>query len=128
MSLGMWLLRFLKNREVFIMNFYIGNSRDDIKEQDYNVEFSDELIDFIYKLNEKVSFDMRQLCGINPYDDVEISKNDLKQIIQICRYILDNKLLYDYDEPDEGNQMLKDLVELAQKALLKDLGLISIGD
>ena len=110
------------------MNFYIGNSIDEIKEQDYNVEFSDELIDFIYKLNEEVSFDMHQLCEINPYDDVEISKNDLKQIIQICKYILNNKLLYDYDEPDEGNQMLKDLVELAQKALLKDLGLISIGD
>ncbi len=71
---------------------------------------------------------MHQLCEINPYDDVEISKNDLKQIIQICKCILDNKLLCDYDEPDEGNQMLKDLVELAQKALLKDLGLISIGD
>lgn len=31
------------------MNFYIGNSIDEIKEQDYNVEFSDELIDFVYK-------------------------------------------------------------------------------
>lgn len=110
------------------MNFYIGNSIDEIKEQDYNVQFSDELIDFIYKLKAEVSFDMYQLCEINPYDDVEISKNDLKQIIRICKCILDNKLLCDYDEPDEGNQMLKDLVELAQKALLKDLGLISIGD
>ena len=110
------------------MNFYIGNSIDEIKEQDYNVEFSDGLIDFIYKLNEKVSFDMHQLCEINPYDDVEISKDTLMHIIQICEYILDNKLLYDYGEPDEGNQMLKDFVELAQKALLKDLGLISIGD
>lgn len=110
------------------MNFYIGNSIDEIKEQDCNVEFSDELIDFIYKLNEEVSFDMHQLYEINPYDDVEISKNDLKQIIQICKYLLDNNLLRSYDDPDEGNQMLKDLVELAKKALLKDLGLISIGD
>lgn len=110
------------------MNFYIGNSIDEINEQDYNIEFSDELIDFIYKMNEKVAFDMHKLYEINPYDDVEISKNDLRQIIQICMYILDNKLLHDYEEPDEGNQMLKDLVELAQKALSKDLGLISIGD
>ena len=29
------------------MNFYIGNSIDEIDEQDVNVEFSDELIDFI---------------------------------------------------------------------------------
>lgn len=110
------------------MNFYIGNSIDEIKEQDCNVEFSDELIDFIYKLNERVSFDMHQLCLINPYDDVKISKNDLKQIILICKYIIDNKLLYGYVDLDEGNQMLKGLEELAKKALLKDLGLISIGD
>ena len=30
------------------MNFYIGNSIDEINEQDVNVEFCDELIDFIY--------------------------------------------------------------------------------
>lgn len=111
------------------MNFYIGNSIHEIEKQDYNVEFSDELINFIYKLSVEVPFDMHQLYEINPYDDVEISnKNDLKQIIQICQYILNNKLLHGYDEPDEGNQMLKDLMELAQKALLKDVGLISIGD
>ena len=42
------------------MNFYIGNSIEDIDEQDLNVEFSDELIDFIYKLSKQVSFDMRK--------------------------------------------------------------------
>lgn len=110
------------------MNFYIGNSIDEINEQEYNVEFNEELIDFIYKLSVKVSFDMHKLYEINPYDDVKISKDDLWQIIQICKYILDNELLHGYEEPDEGNQMLKDLLELAQKALLKDLGLISIGD
>lgn len=110
------------------MIFYIGNSIDEINVQDYNVEFCDELIEFIYKLREKVSFDMHKLYEINPYDDVEISKDDLRQIIQICKYILDNKLLHGYEEPDEGNLMLKDLVELAQKALSKDLGLIAIGD
>ena len=40
------------------MNFYIGNSIDEIDEQDVNVEFSDELIDFIYKLSKQESFDM----------------------------------------------------------------------
>lgn len=32
------------------MNFYIGNSIDEIDEQDVNIEFSDELIDFIYMI------------------------------------------------------------------------------
>ena len=103
------------------MNFYIGNSIDEIKEQDYNVEFSDELIDFIYKLNQEVSFDMHQLCEINPYTDMEISKNDLMQIIQICKYILDNKLLYDYDEPDEGNQNAERFSGTCPKSIIKKI-------
>ena len=114
--------------EGFIMNFYIGNSIDEINKQEYNVEFNDELIGFIYKLSEKVPFDMHKLYEINPYDDVKISKDDLEHIIQICNYILDNELLRGYEERDEGNQALKALLELAQKALLRGLGLISVGD
>ncbi len=110
------------------MNFYIGDSIDEIAEQDVNVEFSDELIDFIYKMSRQVSLDMSKLYEIDPYDDVEISKNDLFQIIEICNYILDTSLLENYKEPDEGKQMLQDLVEITQKAMTSDLGLVSIGD
>ncbi len=110
------------------MNFYIGNSIDEIDEQDVNVEFSDELIDFIYKMSGQVSFDMSKLYEINPYDDVEVSKNDLSQIVEICNYILDTSLLQNYEEPDEGNQMLRDLVKITQRAMSRDLGLVSIGD
>lgn len=110
------------------MNFYIGNSIDEIDEQDINVEFSDELIDFVYKLSKQESFDMSMLYEINPYVDVEVSKNDLSQIIGVCNYILDTSLLQTYKEPAEGNQMLKDLVEIAKKAQSRDLGLVSIGD
>lgn len=101
---------------------------DEINEQDVNVEFSDELIDFICKLSKQEPFDMSKLYEINPYVNVEISKNDLSQIIEVCKYILDTSLLQTYEEPDEGNQMLRDLVEIAQKARSKDFGLVSIGD
>lgn len=97
------------------MNFYIGNSIDEIDEQDVNIEFSDELIDFIYKMSGRVSFDMSKLYKIDPYDDVEVSKNDLSPIAKICKYILDSTLLQDYEEPDEGRQMLQDLLEIIQK-------------
>lgn len=110
------------------MNFYIGNSIGKIDKQDVNVEFSDKLIDFIYKLRGQVSFDMSKLYEIDPYDDVEVSENDLSQIIEICNYILDASLLQNYEELEEGNQMLQDLVEIAQKAISRGLGLISIGD
>lgn len=110
------------------MNFYIGNSINEVDEQDVNVEFSDELLDFVYKLSKHDSFDMSKLYEINPYADVEIPKNDLPKIIEVCSYILDTSLLRNYEEPDEGNQMLKDLVEIAQKAQSRDLGLVSMGD
>ncbi len=110
------------------MNFYIGNSKDAINEQDINVEFSDKLIDFIYKLGKEESFDMRKLYELDPYDDIEISKNDLQQIIEICSYILEESLLHNYEEPNDGKKMLLNLIEIAQKALARGSGLVSIGD
>ena len=110
------------------MNFYVGDSIDEIDEQDTNVEFSDELIDFIYKMRGHVSFDMSKLYQIDPYDDVVISKSDLAEISRICKNILDAMLLQNYEEPDEGNQMLQDLLKIIQKAMSSDLGLVSIGD
>ena len=110
------------------MNFYIGNSIEKIDEQVVNIEFCDELIDFIYKLRKQVPFDMCKLYEIDPYDDVEIEVNDLPQIIRICNYVLDTSLLKKYGEADVGRQMLQDLVGIAQEALSRGLGLISIGD
>ena len=51
-----------------------------------------------------------------------------KMICKICKYILDSTLLQDYEEPDEGRQMLQDLLEIIQKAMTRDVGLVSIGD
>lgn len=110
------------------MNFYIGNLIDEIDEQDVSVEFSDELINFIYKLRKQVSFDMSKLYEIDPYGDVIISKNDLPQIAEICKYILDASLLQNYKEPDEGNQMLWNLIGITLKAMSRGVGLVSIGD
>ena len=110
------------------MNFYIGNSIDEIDEQDVNIEFSDELIEFIYKMSGRVSFDMSKLYKIDPYDDVEISKNDFPKIVKICKSILDSALLQGYEKPDEGRQMLQDLLEIIKKATTRRLGLVSIGD
>ena len=110
------------------MNFYIGNSIDNVELSDFNVEFNDELINFIYKLRDKSSSDMGKLYEIDPYDDIEIPNKDVFEIIKICRCILDLSLLKDYEEYDEGNQMLKELLEIAECAIKKGKGLISIGD
>ena len=110
------------------MNFYIGNSINEIDISDDNIEFSDELIDFIYKLSIQTSYHMDELYKINPYDDIEISNMDLPRIIEISNYILSEALLESYEKQDEGNRMLTDLINIAQKALKKGLGLVSIGD
>lgn len=110
------------------MNFYIGSSISDINIKDDNIEFSDELVDYIYKLDKQNSFDMSKLYEIDPYHDFVISKKDLPQIIDICKYIIDRSLLEGYREQEEGGEMLHNLLKIAQKALQKDLGLISIGD
>ena len=110
------------------MNFYIGDSIDNIDLSDSNVEFSDDLINYIYKLRDKSSFDMSKLYEIDPYDDIEIPNKDVFEIIKICKHILDLSLLENYKEYDEGNQMLKELLEIAESAIKKNIGLISIGD
>ena len=49
-------------------------------------------------------------------------------IDEICKSILDSALLQDYEKPDEGRQMLQDLLEIIKKATIRELGLVSIGD
>lgn len=110
------------------MNFYISNSLDDVKLNDANVDFSDELINYIYNLREKSPIDMSKLYGIDPYNDIEISNKDVMDIICICKCILDLSLLKDYEEYSEGNQMVKRLLEISDCAMKNNMGLISIGD
>lgn len=110
------------------MNFYVGSAINEFDEQDDNVEFSDELINFIYEMRKYASLDMSKLYEIDPYNDVVIPKNELSQIIEICRYILNTSLLQKYEEMEEGYQMLQGLIDIAQEAISRGLGLISIGD
>ncbi len=48
------------------------------------MEFSVKLLEYIYNLRNKESFDMNKLYEIDPYDDVEISTQDIPIIINIC--------------------------------------------
>ena len=84
--------------------------------------------DYRDKLKNNFAKYVRDLLTKAGYDDVEVSKNDLFQIAEICKYILDTALLQNYEEPDEGRQMVQDLLEIIQKAMTSDLGLVSIGD
>ena len=85
------------------MNFYLGESLEDIK---YNkdVEFSDELIEYIYNIRNQSSIDMSKLYNIDPYSDVIIHRDDLPQIVEICKYLIETSLIDNYEDIDEGKK------------------------
>lgn len=110
------------------MNFYIGNSKSNFDINGDNIEFSDELLNYIYQKRKELSCNTDKLCKINPYADTEIPLIDLPQIIEICSCFLNTDFLHKGHYMDEWEQMLTGLIEIAQEAIFRGMGLISIGD
>ena len=110
------------------MNFYIGNSAEDIAVTDRNAAFSDELQNYFYKLRNDIDYDMSVLYGIDPYADVTIFQEDVAELVAICEYVLKEDLLEGYREKEEGILEICRLMEMAQEALETGKGLVSLGD
>ncbi|KHD36725.1 hypothetical protein NL50_09385 [Clostridium acetobutylicum] len=110
------------------MNFYLGNSISNIKISDKNVEFCDELIDYIYDIRIDASQDLSELYNIDPYSDVEISISKVEKIVSICKYLLESNLLSNYDDYDEAILQIRDLIDIGKEAVKERVGIISIGD
>lgn len=110
------------------MNFYIGDTLEEISHDQFNIIFTDELIQYIYCLSKQSTYDMVKLYSINPYSDVSIPYEDLSEIIEICNQIIKEDLLSNYREYDAGMKMLTDLINISQSALADKKGLISVGD
>lgn len=110
------------------MNFYIGNSVEDIVVTDRNAAFSDELQNYMYKLRKRVDCDMDILFNIDSYSDVVIPREDVSELVRICDYILSESVLADYFEKAEGIEEVCELKQIAEEALEKGTGLVSLGD
>lgn len=110
------------------MNFYIGDSISTIDINEYNIEFSDDLLNFICENAKAIPCNTNILLKINPYTDTFIPLVNLPQIITICNYLLNHELFLRELRLNEWTQMLTDLVKIVQDAILKGSGLISIGD
>ena len=93
-----------------------------------NIEFSDELIGYIYSSRDEVLFDMSKLYDIDPYDDVVILADDIQLIINTCKSILVSTILKDVRESEIWTIMLNVLINMAQQALSMETGIVSIGD
>ena len=79
-----------------------------------NIEFSDELIGYIYSSRDEVLFDMSKLYDIDPYDDVVISRDDIQLIISACNSILTSTILEGTRELEVWTAMLNNLINMAQ--------------
>lgn len=110
------------------MNFYIGNSLDEIKRNDYNIEFSDELLQYIYNHREQITADSNVLFEVNPYSDTFLEYENVREINYICSLCIETGIIEGYDDYDKGVEMINDLLQLTKSALLNKKGLIIIGD
>ena len=110
------------------MNFYIGNSIDEIKFDDYNIEFSDDLLQYMYNHRKLISVDLKILFEIDPYSDTFLEYEYVKEINNICSLIIETDIIKGYDDYDEGIEMINDLLQITNLALLNKKGLVIIGD
>ncbi len=109
------------------MNFYIGNKISDIKVEERNAIFTDDMSSYIYKLRNKVDMDMSVLYKIDPYSDVELSLDTVKEIVKICRYLLDNDLMSGFED-EYAIEDLENVISIGEDAIREGKGLVSIGD
>lgn len=110
------------------INFYIGGSINDLDVRDNNVEFNDELLDFICKKSKELAFRADEICNLNPYADTEIPLTCLPQIVNTCHYLLDSAIFENHPNSGEWSYMVRDLIEISERAMIKGSGLICIGD
>lgn len=119
------------------MDFYIGNSMDEVNYDNECASFSDEFSDYLWKRRHLLPDCAMSLFDIDPYDDVIIDINSVYNIVELCKFIIDSSILDDYknsyeaqhgDEYDEVKEMVESLYEIGKKAIELNNGLISIGD
>lgn len=108
------------------MNFYIGNSIEQLNVNDKNVELDDEMMEYMYSIKEKIPF----VCffTIDPYSDVVVEKNEINDIISMCDYVLKERRLNDYEEREDIIIAIRELNSLCHNALKQSKKIIVIGD
>lgn len=109
------------------MNFYIGNTIEDLKINDKSVEFSDDLLEYLN--NNKRIFGLKEfvLQEIDPYNDTVIDNSELQQWLSMCDSIVSSNILEQYEDLDE-TRSVEELIVLINEALNNNLNLIVIGD
>ena len=108
------------------MNFYIGNSIQQLNRNEKNIELDDEMIEYLYSIKKLVPYSV--FFAIDPYSDIVVEKDDIAELIAMCEYVLNEQVLNDYDESEEIIIAISDLKHLCQNALKAGKKIIVIGD
>lgn len=110
------------------MNFYVGKSDLKVNYKDYNVRFSDELSEYLYQNQDKIKIDLSWLFMLDPYENDYIPLDMMNKVQQSCRDLLNITILDNYRFPLEAKETMKDMADMAKKAMNLGSGLVSIGD
>lgn len=108
------------------MNFYVGNSFEQLNVNEINVELDDEMVEYLYSIKEKIPYVM--FFSLDPYSDTVVEKEDISDIILMCEYVLKEQVLNDYSERDHLTFSIKELNDLCCKAIKQCKKILVIGD
>lgn len=110
------------------MNFYIGDSMKELDINDRNIEYNDDLYQFVYESRKRLESNIQVLFEIDQFSDVLIPFNKVKELEAACQSILNSNILANYDDHDEAKATIQGLFDLCKDAYNLNIGLISIGD
>lgn len=108
------------------MNFYVGNSIEQLNVKEINVELDDEMVEYLYSIKEIIPY--TAFFSLDPYSDTVIEKEDISDIILMCEYVLKEQVLNEYNESDELIFTIKELNDLCCKAINQCEKITVIGD
>jgi hypothetical protein len=109
------------------MNFYIGNSVEEINPMEKNVELCDDLLEYLNKHKKDIQLKRFVLQEIDPYDDNIIKYSELKLWQDMWELLMVSKVLEGYEDSDEA-RCIRELFNLFGEAICLKKNIIVIGD
>lgn len=110
------------------MNFYKCISGERINPNDYNVYLWDDLLDYIdINLTDGIP-GLKTYKSLYRYSDSILATDDVKELIVFFKYILENKLINDYEDSDDAINAIKELIGVLEGIVVNNSTAYVMGD